>query len=123
MGGEAADKFLAFEKLFKRVKPDSIVKRGLEMDFTKGRKREPSFVYASVFSVASWIAHQDEIEEKWLPNIVKFGMSPGLNPELQFLFFRELKEKAPEVMSRLRGLPAYRLLAQDMVKLCLELYR
>jgi hypothetical protein len=116
VGIEAAEKLFTFIQIFHRVDPQKIILKGQVMDFTKGRKAEPSFIYAAVFSVAAWLVNEAELPDDKLCNIVKFLESPGLDPEYGFLFLRHLKN-APDLLQQLRHLKSYQRLAGGLVAL------
>jgi hypothetical protein len=134
VGVEAAERFVAYLRIYQRVNAEAIVLKGKTMDFTKGKHAEPSFVYAAVFSVAAWLVNEAgrpadgrtkgraPLTDKALANVPRFLRSKGLDPEYVFLFLRQLK-RAPEVLARLRTQPAFQTLAGQMVALHVSLYR
>ena len=123
VGPAAAEKLSSFSRITGRVKPERIVRKGLAMDFTRGKKAEPSFVYAAVFAVAGWLnQHVAELGERELANTVTFLRSPGLHPELVFLFLRQLRLTSG-LRRRLGQVQTYRELAGELVSLQAELYR
>jgi len=122
VGPVAAEKLASFARIFGKIKPQRIVRDGQAMDFTLGKKSEPSFVYAAVFAVAGWLRQNAaDVRDDDLPNVVTFLRSPGLHPELVFLFLRQLGPGAP-VRQRLLGVADYRKLAGELVSLQAELY-
>jgi len=122
VGPVAAERLDEFVRIFSQVNPEELIHEGSAMDFTRGEHAEPSFVYAAVFAVAGWLRQNAiSITDKELPNIVAFLRSPGLHPELVFLFLRQLGTGS-ELRKRLQGEPAYRQLANELVSLQAELY-
>jgi len=123
VGPGAAERLHAFTRILGRIKPERIIRQGLSLDFTRGKKAEPSFVYAAVFAVAGWSKqHAAELGEGELANIVAFLRSPGLHPELVFLFLRQLGS-ASGLRRRLGQVASYRELSGELVSLQAELYR
>ena len=122
VGERAAQQLRAFERIADRVPVARIVRDGLRMDFRRGSKSEPSFVYAAVFAVAAFVCSEPSVTDEQLSHVVRFARSPGLDPEYVFLFLRQLK-RAPEVLARLRTQPAFQTLASQMVALHVSLYR
>ncbi len=123
VGPGAAEALFSFTRIFSRIKPERIVRKGQAMDFSRGKNSEPSFVYAAVFAVAGWINQAaSALGEAELRNIVAFLRSPGLHPELIFLFLRQLRASSG-LRARLSAVPAYRVLAGELVSLHAELYQ
>ncbi len=110
VGTRAAERFFAFLMLYERVDPRGIVERGDAMDFTAEGSTDPSFAQACVHTVSSWVARGDELDDAFLPNVVRFLRSPGLDVEFAFLFLRRLKGRG-NLLVRLRALPEFRELA------------
>jgi len=122
IGPAAAERLDAFVRIFGEVKPEQVMRGGSAMDFTRGKNAEPSFVYAAVFAVAGWLRQNSaSITEEELPNVVAFLRTPGMHPELVFLFLRQLGTGS-ELRKRLQSVPAYRKLASELVSLQAELY-
>lgn len=122
IGAPAAEKLHSFVKLCGAMDVEGIVRRGRAVDFTRKSGKEPSYVFAVVFSVGSWLcagAPQDGIAAA---NVSRFLHSPGLDPELVFMFLRQIKE-LEELMNRLRALSEFQVLAGALVNLRTELYR
>ncbi|TNF32987.1 MAG: AAA family ATPase [Deltaproteobacteria bacterium] len=122
VGAAAAEKLFAYLRIYQRVNAARIVRKGQAMDFARGKSAEPSFIYAALFSVAAWLNHEGTPTDDELPNVVAFLRSPGLDPEYVFLFLRQVKGNAA-LMARLKGLPEFRALAGELVRLSAELYR
>jgi hypothetical protein len=116
VGAAAAERLFAFLRVYGRVNPERIVRRGQEMDFRKGAHAEPSFLYAAVFAVAAWLEHEGDATDAELPNVVRFLRSPGLDPEYRFLFLRQIR-RAGALYERLKALPDFRALAGELVGL------
>jgi energy-coupling factor transporter ATP-binding protein EcfA2 len=122
VGEVAASKFESFCRIYQKVDARKIVTRGLKMDFTRGAKAEPSFIHAALFSVSAWLVRQEAIEPSWVPNVVAFLRSPGLDPEFVFLFLRQVA-RADHVHGALKASPDYRILAGELVNLRLATYK
>jgi ATPase family associated with various cellular activities (AAA) len=122
VGVPAADQFFSYLRIYRKVNARSIVEKGTAMDFRKGKKAEPSFIYAAIFSVAAWLNHEGQPTDKQLPNVVKFARSPGLDPEYVFLFLRQLT-RGNGLLERLKSVPEYRDLADGLVGLHVGLYQ
>ena len=121
VGPRAAEEFRAFVKIYQRINPLKVIEKGQVVDFTKGRKRELSFMYAATFAVAGWLRKHASLEDAYLPNVVQFLTSPGLGEEFQFLFLRHLKE-GTDLVQRLKVVDGYRDCARKLLGLNLELY-
>lgn len=122
VGVAAAEKLASFLRIYRRVNAAKLLKkRGKAMDFSTGKHAEPSFIYAAVFSVAAWLVREGELTDAELPNVVRFLCSPGLDPEYAFLFLRQLRAH-PDLLVRLRAVPAFRELARQIVDLHAGLY-
>ncbi|MEC8024664.1 MAG: hypothetical protein VX223_12065, partial [Myxococcota bacterium] len=121
IGPRAAEEFRAFIKIYQRINPMKVIETGQVVDFTKGRKRELSFMYAATFAVAGWLRKQTDLESNYLPNVVRFLTSPGLNEEFQFLFLRHIHQ-GTDLVHRLKALDAYRDCARRLLHLNLEMY-
>ena len=122
VGSAATERFFSFRRLFRRINPERIVRKGHPMDFMRGKQAEPSFIYATVFAVAEWLNGAKALSDVELPNVVRFLRSPGLDPELVFLFLRQLRP-ASGLRRRLVGVPEYREVAGALVWFHAELYR
>ncbi len=122
VGAPAAERLFAFLRIYGRVDPARIVRRGQPMDFRTGAQAEPSFLYAAVFAVAAWLEREGAPTDAQLPNIVHFLRSPGLDPEYLFLFLRELRRNGA-LFARLKALPEFRALAGELVSLRVALRR
>ena len=123
VGPGAAERLFSFTRILGRIKPERIIHKGQAMDFTRGKKAEPSFVYAAVFAVAGWLnQHASELGADELANIVAFLRSPGLHPELVFLCLRQLRPTSG-LRQQLGGVPGYRELAGELVSLQTEFYQ
>ena len=122
VGLAAAEKLFGYLRIYRKVNAGRIIRKGTPMDFSRGKKAEPSFIYAAIFSVAAWLCSGEEVGDRQLPNVVKFLRSPGLDPEYMFLFLRQCR-RAPALLERLRAVPAYRELAGELVSLQVGLYQ
>lgn len=122
VGLEAAEKLDKYLRIYRKVNAQKIVEKGRTQDFTKGKKADPSFIYAAVFSVAAWLVRNGNLKDKHLPNIVAFMNSPGLDVEYTFLFLRQLKQ-ANGVLTRLKAVPEFRELASQLANLHLGMYK
>lgn len=116
VGERAAQQLRAFERIADRVPVARIVRDGLRMDFRRGSKSEPSFVYAAVFAVAAFVCTEPSVTDEQLSHVVRFARSPGLDPEYVFLFLRHLKG-AEGLLPRLQSLPGFAELAAEIVDL------
>jgi len=114
VGKAMADRFMKHVAIHQKVRADEIILKGKRIDFTAAKHREPSFVYSAVFCVAMFVVNQP-ITDAQLPNIVDFITSPGIDPEFQSHFLRQVYQRNPLVLKRLRPLPAYRELASRLV--------
>ena len=119
VGAVAAEKLESYLRIYRRVNAAKIIRKGQAMDFRKGKKAEPSYVYAAIYSVAAWLNREGRVREQDLPNVVKFLQSPGLDPEYVFLFLRQL---AVDLRSRLKVVPEYRVLASQLAGINAGLY-
>lgn len=119
IGPVMADRFQKFLTIYRKIDAAKIIAGKEKIDFLK--KTEPSFVYAAIFAVAAYLSN-NKIPAKQLENIVSFITSPGINPEFQILFLRQLRNRAPKLFDRLKRLESFRLLADEIVKLRSSLY-
>lgn len=119
IGMPMADRFCKYLEIYRKVNAQQIVAGKEKLDFTK--KSEPSFIYAAIFAVAGFLAAAT-VPDEHLVNIVKFIASPGIGPEYQILFFRQLRNRAPKLFDRLKALPEFRNLAGKIVNLRASLY-
>ena len=122
VGAPAAEKLFAFVRLYEKTDPRRIVTKGDIPDFSGDGGADPSYVHATVTAVASWLSEQDATDDAWLPHVVDFARAPGLDPEYAFVFLRALRART-DLTERLKALPAYRALADDLVQLQVGLYR
>ena len=114
-----ADKFHKYMILYRRVDAAGIIGGRMKADFVKNS--EPSFVYAAIFAVAGYLA-RGTVPDAHLENIVSFITSPGVEPEYQILFLRQLRHRAQKLFDRLKVLSSFRKLAGDLVSLRSSLY-
>jgi len=121
VGAAAADKFYQYERVFNRVSPERIVVRGKLVDFTTRNNADPSFLHASVASVANWIAQQPRYDQSWNDNVINFLRAPGMDLEYVFLFLRDLKAHC-DATELLKASPEFRKLAGELVHLHAGLY-
>ncbi len=122
VGPEAAEKFFSFVRLQKRTRPRAIVVQGKIPDFTGDNAYDPSLTHAVITAVASWLAEQPTVKDRWLPNIIRLATAEGLDPEYAFLLLRTLKART-DLTDRLKAVPGYRELAHDLVQLQVGLYQ
>jgi len=116
IGAAATEQLFAFVRLHERVNVRAIVERGQAVDFTGEQGVDPSFVHATITAVASWLAEQREVPGAWLPHVLKFLRSPGLDPEYVFLCLRDLRRRT-DLTERLKAYAGYRELADELVQL------
>jgi len=122
VGPAEAEKLFSFLRIYGRVDVDAILKKGKEMDFTRGKDADPSFIYAAVFAVASALCRPGrQVTAVELDHTVKFLRSPGLDPEYTMLFLKHLKARS-NLLEALRRLPEFRALAGELVDLRRGLY-
>lgn len=119
IGVPMADKFHKYMILYRRVDAAGIISGKAKADFVKNS--EPSFVYAAIFAVAGYLARA-AVPDAHLENIVSFITSPGVEPEYQILFLRQLRHRAQGLFDRLKVLSSFRKLAGDLVSLRTSLY-
>ncbi len=101
IGQAMADRFCKYLELYRKVNAAKIIAEKEKIDFTK--KSEPSFIYAAIFAVAGYLANS-QISAKHLSNIVSFITSPGIGPEYQILFLRQLHNRNEKLFDRLKAL-------------------
>ncbi len=119
VGLPMADRFCKFLELYRQVNAAKIIAGKEKPDFRK--KSEPSFIYAAIFAVAGYLSNAT-VPDEHLPNIVAFITRPGIAPEYQILFFRQLHARSPKIFDRLKALPEFRQLAGKIVNLRTSLY-
>ena len=122
VGTPASRHFTQFLRMYNRIRPDKILKRGHRVDFSKGSQAEPSFVHAAVYAVADWLRNEGQLSDEELPAVVTFLNSEGLDPEYWLLFLRQLKPRR-DLLDRLKRLPEFRELASGLVDLHAGLYQ
>ncbi len=123
VGVGAADKLFGYLRIYRQVNARRIIEQGERMDFRRGKRGEPSFIYAAIFAVAAWLVNEANVgalTAEHLGHIVRFLRSPGLDLEYVFLFLRQLKRR-PELLDRLKGVQAFRELAGELVQLHLHM--
>ena len=119
VGLAMADRFCKYLEIYRKVNAASIIAGKEKIDFTK--KSEPSFIYAAIFAVAGYLVTAD-VPDKNLSNIVAFISSPGVSPEYQILFLRQLRRRNLKLFDRLKVLKEFRELAGKIVNLRASLY-
>jgi len=119
IGMSMADRFCKYLEIYRKVKAAEIIAGKVKLDFCK--QAEPSFIYAAIFAVASYLSNAT-VPDEHLDNIVSFIASPGIGPEYQILFFRQLHSRAANLFDRLKALPEFRNLAGKIVNLRASLY-
>lgn len=123
VGVAAAEGFASWLLLYGKVDPEAIVKKGQKIDFTNKKNNEPSFKYAAIFAVGSWIVSNiDKLTTSQLENLMLFASSKGLDPEYQFLFISKLN-RSKDLMARLKVLRSFQNLTSELVDIRSELYR
>lgn len=119
IGLPMADRFCKYLEIYRKVNAARIIAGKEKIDFT--RKSEPSFLYAAIFAVAAYLVSA-EIPDQHLDNIVNFISSPGIGPEYQILFLRQLHSRAEKLFDRLKPRAEFRELAGKIVNLRASLY-
>ena len=119
IGNSMAARLCSYMEIFLKVDAAAIVGGRKKIDFEKNS--EPSFVYAAIFAVAGYLANA-AVPDGQLEKIVDFITSPGVSPEYQILFLRQLRHRARELFDRLKGLKSFRKLAGRLVALRTSLY-
>jgi len=119
IGRAMTDRFWKYLTLYRRVNAANIVAGKAKIDFIK--TSEPSFVYAAIFAVV-WYLTTVEVPDAHLHNIVSFIASPGVGPEYQILFLRQLHSRNVGLFDRLKALACFRELAAKIVNLRVSLY-
>ena len=119
VGASMADQFCKYMEIYRKVDVAGIIEGRTKIDFIK--KAEPSFVYAVIFAAAGYLAAA-KVPDTHLENIVSFIVSPGILPEYQLLFLRQIRHRNPELFDRLKTLPSFRELAANLVALRTSLY-
>lgn len=114
VGRAMADRFAKWLAIYRKIPAAEVVTKGKAMDFTAGSASEPSFIFAAVFCIGSYLG-QHGAQDAHLPHIQRLLRSPGLDPEYQLMLLRQMRAKAPDVLRRLRTLPDYRALAAELV--------
>jgi hypothetical protein len=119
VGLPMADRFYRYLEIYRRVNAKNIIAGKEKPDFHK--QSEPSFIYAAIFAVAGYLSNA-QVADKDLGNIVSFIASPGIGPEYQILFFRQLYSRTTKLFDRLKTVPEFRELAGKIVNLRTSLY-
>lgn len=119
IGFPMADRFFKYLNFYRRVNSAGIIAGEVKIDFTTNS--EPSFVYAAIFSVADFLT-RGSVPDNHLVNIVSFIASPGIGPEYQILFLRQLYSRNMKLFDRLKVLIEFRNLAEKIVNLRSSLY-
>ena len=114
VGAAAAVEFASWMELYGRVDPAAIIRGGKKMEFTKPPGLDPSFRYAAIFAVASWVLENPGLQPDELENLVRFLASRGLDPEYQLLCLRRLRRNEG-LFKGLRALQSFRDLAVELV--------
>lgn len=119
VGVPMADRFCKYQELYRKVNAAKIIREGEMIDFVKNS--EPSFVYAVIFAVAGYLSN-NSIPDEHLERVVTFITSPGIGPEYQILFLRQLRNRNAELFDRLKALAEFRSMAAKIVNLRTVLY-
>jgi hypothetical protein len=122
VGVAAAVDFVAWLDLYGKIDPEAIIRKGEMVDFTRRGGLDPSFRYAAIFAVATWVLGREAgLKPPELENLVRFLGSKGLDPEFQLLCLRKIR--ANEVIfTGLRGLASFRAMAGELVGVRVETY-
>jgi hypothetical protein len=121
IGVPHAEKLFSWLRIYRQVDASRIIRKGQPVDFTTGTHADPSFVYAATYAVAAWLRTTHDVTDAQLPNVVRFLRSPGLDAEYAFLCMRQVRRNEA-LFDRLKGLPAFRELAGELVSLSASLY-
>jgi hypothetical protein len=121
VGVAEAERFFSYLRLYGKVDARKIVYDGQKISFNTAEKAEPSFIYAAVFAVASFVSLGQPFNENELGNIVKFLNSPGLNAEFKMLFLKHVNQRS-DLVSNLKPLPEFHKIATELVNLNAEVY-
>lgn len=122
IGASAADRFFTFQKIYGQVDVEGVVDKGLKIDFSKGKKAEPSFIYAAIFAVAAYVCNLPTLTSAQATNITAFLLSPGLDPEYRILFLRQLKHRS-QVFDLLKPDHDFQALAAGLVDIQARMYK
>jgi hypothetical protein len=121
VGIGAAERFFGWLRLYGRIDPVKLLRRGHAIDFTTPTHGDPSFIYAATYAVAAWLRQGEELTDAQLPNVVRFLRSPGLDPEYVLLFLKQIRRN-DALFARLRALPAFRTLAGELAAVSASVY-
>lgn len=113
IGLAMAERFSRYVEIYMKVPAERIIRHGHTITFAN---KEPSYTYAAVFCVASYLTAQ-EVRDEHLPHVVTFLRSPGLDPEYHMLFLRQVKARTPHLIRRLQPLEGFQRLAAELVSL------
>ncbi|MEW6710794.1 MAG: AAA family ATPase [Candidatus Riflebacteria bacterium] len=122
IGPAAADRFFAFHRIFGQVDVQGIIDRGVAIDFSKGKKAEPSFIYAAVFAVAAGLSERETLSDNQVANVAAFMASPGLDPEFLILFLRQLKYQS-RIFDLLKPDKTFQQIAAGLVSIQAMMYQ
>ena len=122
VGPSAADRFFTFHRIFGQIDVEGVIDRGLKIDFTRGKKAEPSFIFAAIFAVAAHICRRDSLTPVQVANIVAFLGSAGLDPEYRILFLRQLKRRS-SVFELFKPNRDFQRLADSLVAIQARMYQ
>ena len=123
VGSAAATAFASWIELNAKLDPETVIMDGKMVDFTSGKKRDPSFKYAAIFSVGNWAASNEEkISDQHMENLVHFANSDGLDPEYQFLLVRRMCQNK-SLMEKLKKLKSFQKLSTALVSIRSELFQ
>ena len=122
VGPSAADRFFTFYRIFGQIDVEGIVDRGLKIDFTRGKKAEPSFVFAAIFAVAAHVCRRESLTPVQVANVVAFLGSAGLDPEYRILFLRQLKRRS-QVFDLFKPDRDFQRLAASLVDIQAKMYQ
>ncbi len=123
VGTAAAEDFRAWLDLYGRVDPERIINEGEMIDFNAGENQEPSFQYAAVFAVGSWVTGPGgPLDKTRARNLAKFIFSNGLDAEYQYLLLRRIWRDTA-LVSLLKAETGFRKSASKLAALRMEMFR
>lgn len=86
IGEAATNEFFTYLDVYRSVDVEGILDDGKIPNFNNS---DLSFIYASVFAVASYINNK-KFKDKWFDNLAAFVSAPGLYADMQAMFFNQL---------------------------------